>query len=482
MRFRIPLVVMLACSVAWLGCDEQTGVDSVQGPAPSFAPGGPTPDACDLKGLPLRDYFPKADLKYVTNLVRDLSDACAVGDQETAEVGALAKGFSILEEVEAADKAGATDYGAGGQIVAGVWAAMQYNGGVGVACTLCAEADVGEAVVAEALGLGAFGVRGGSDGYVASLGEYPDIWGIEPDGDAWVLPLDKALIYGVPLYLDEPGLGGETPLTFGYNWNVVAWWANPTVETEPLLVGTCATSTGANVPLVSHEPEEGDPTLLPFKSGTPGYCGTEGSLGSRLLNLASLAVPLWPQPLNATAMVGVSGSGKAREFSPFHQYDVAPYAAVTIEPLPDDGFVRDELCTDGPCTTVTWVTEQGSTIASRETLRFTTEANSSSWADVKICVKPVDAGGNPIQVLNPDNDKYEDIVYCTDYTDPQNPQPPEAVCDGRETLKNPCKGLAVTSFVSDKTGSHRICVNDVGGVGSSGLIFEQCTATFNIRP
>jgi len=108
MRFRVPLIVMLACSVAWMGCDEQAGPDSVQGPAPSFAPGGPTPDACDLKGLPVRDYFPKDEVKTVSDLVRDLSDACAVGDA-VSQAAALDKGFSILEAVEAADKAGATD-------------------------------------------------------------------------------------------------------------------------------------------------------------------------------------------------------------------------------------------------------------------------------------------------------------------------------------------------------------------------------------
>jgi hypothetical protein len=469
MRFRVPLFILLACCVAWLGCDEQTGVDSVQGPDPSFAAGGPTPDACDLKSLPVRDYFPKAELKYVTNLMRELSDACAVGDQVTPGVGALAKGFSLLEAVEAW-RADATDYGAGGEIVARVWAAMQYNGGLLVACPDCAQADVAELelVVADALEFGAFGVRGGNDGYVVSPGEYPDIWGIEPDGDVWVVPLGKALIYGVPLTFG--GLEGETSLTFGYDWNVLAWYEDANLN-QYLAVGTCVPSNGANLPLVSHEPPGGLATLLP-KGPAPSYCGSQQvTLGSRLLNLASLALPLWPQPLNASAMVGVSGSGKAREFSPFHQYDVAPYAAVTFTPNPpEDGTVNTDLCGGGTCTTVTWLTEGYSPIASNETLRFTTEANSSSWAGVKMCVTAVGPGTETCNYAK----------LGAEYAEPL-----DVTCDGRDGATVKCTGLAVTGFKSDKTGSHRICVSGGGGdgpSGSSGLSFDACTPTFNIRP
>jgi len=456
MRFRLPLLVLLAGSLVWLGCQEQVDPQSTVLTAPSFAPGGP-PEACDLKSLPFQDYFGKDQAKDLAVLVRDLSDACTDGRQDDA----LDFGFQILSAVDQA-LSSSSDFAAGSQIVQGVWNAIQYNGGSLVACDDCAHHDVDWTDVAEAMEYGAFGVRSSGSDPVVSQGEYPYIWGIEPDGTSWsgAGPVGWVLIYGSAL---GPGALEDPSLTTGFDWSVIPWYAVSTTTTPPLLVGTCVPSTGSNVALVSHEPTDGSPTLLP-RGPSPSFCAVRASLGSRVLQFASHAVPFWPEPLSASAMVGVSGSGKAREFSPFHQYDVAPYAVVTITPLPPDGTADEDVCGSAPCTTVTWTTEGGSAVASSETLRFTTEANSSSWAAVYMCIAPVhEDGGLGTEVCS-----LEPIV---------------ATCDGRESAAPRCVGLAVTEFRSDKTGSHRICVEGAGGGEASGLEFEAtCTPTFNIRP
>ncbi len=335
--------------------------------------------------------------------------------------------------------------------------------------------------VAEALESGAFGVRGGTDGHVASLGEYPDIWGIEPDGATWVLPLDKALIYGVPLAYGV--LPGEKPLTFGYDWNVVAWWLVPTRDTKPLLVGTCVPSTGANVPLVSHEPVGRGPTLLP-KGDPPTYCGPNVTLGSRLLHLASLAVPLWPQPLNATAMVGVSGSGKAREFSPFHHYEMSQFADAEIsqpaavtklgDPIcfetfsdPDTGDdTRDTSVEDPSCNfAFDWVTARGegtggNPTGSLETFVISAVDNNGAKTVISFTEPPLDGecrqGGEASQLI------------CE--------------CDGRAVEGAPCDRIELQGLTLSKTGVFSICVEDLGGTESSGLTIRACTEDFHIKP
>jgi len=461
MRVRIPLLVLLIGSLAWLGCDEQMAPESSPDVGPSFAGKGPAPEACDLKDLPLKDYFSKTGAQEVSALVKDLSSACAYGLGSDA----LNIGFNILTYVETQrpNVTGATGFAAGGQIVAGVWGAMNYN--LLATCTTCANFVIDWEDVADALQYGAFGVRSAGSAPVVSYGTYPYIWGMEPpDGYQWsaVVPAGKALIYGFPVGL---GALGDPSLTTGFDWSVVPWHAVTTTATTPLEVGTCVPSTGANVGLVSHEPPGGLPSLLP-RGDSPSYCTVQASLGDRMLQFASLAVPFWPAPLNASAFVGVSGSGKAREFSPFHQYDVAPYAKVTFTPVTaPDGTANLDVCGTSPCTTVTWKTEGGSSIASSETLRFTTEANSSSWAEVYLCVVP----------------KYKDGSYGAETSETCGIEPQLATCDGRDAV-NPCVGLAVTEFVSDKTGSHRICVSGAGGVEASGLAFDACTPTFNIRP
>lgn len=463
MRIKPPLLILLVGSLVWLGCEEQMAPETPQADVPSFAKGGP-PDECDLKGLPLGDYFSKVEAREVSALVKDLSAACVDGLQDDA----LSLGFQILTHVDLA-LSSTSDFDAGGKIVAGVWGAVQYNNGVGAACAECASQFVDWADVAEAMEFGAFGIRSSGSEAVVSTGEYPYIWGVEPsdngdDSDEWFeeVPLGWVLIYGSPITVPGALEGSDPALTTGFNWYVIAWWAAPTVDTDPLLVGTCVPSTGANVALVSHEPEGGSPSLLP-KGPSPSYCTVQASLGDWMVQFASQIVPFWPQPLNASAMVGTSGSGKAREFSPFHEYDVAPYATVTFTPLPPDGYANTELCADPWCTLVEWTTGGGSPIASEETLRFATEANSSSWAEVDLCVAPV----------------YADYSTGTEVC---GTTPMQATCDGRASATNPCVGLAVTSFVSDKTGSHRICVNDVEGGDASGLIFDACTPTFNMRP
>ena len=456
MRLRTPLLILLVGSVGWLACQEQTTPDSTVVTAPSLAVGAP-PGACDLKDLPLRDYFGKDQARDVAALSRYLSDACTDGRQDDA----LGLGLQVLQLVDDALSTG-SDFAAGGQIVQGVWNAVQFNGGSYVACADCAHHDVDPADVADAMQYGAFGVRSSGSEYVVSQGEYPDIWGIEPlNGASWaeVGPVDWVLIYGSDL---DSGALGDPSLTTGFDWTVLLWWAIPTTETPALLVGTCVPSSEAHLALISHEPTDGSPTFLP-SGGTPSFCTGQASLGTRMLEFASHAIPFWPQTLIAAAKTGEADGGAARNFSPFHEYNVAPYADVMFTPLPPDGFVNVDLCGSSPCTTVTWTTGAGSAVASSETLRFTTEANSSSWAAVYMCVAPAHEDGS----VGPGVCGVEPVV---------------ATCDGRESAAQRCVGLAVTEFVSDKTGSHRICVEGIGGLEASGLAFDACTPTFNMRP
>jgi hypothetical protein len=497
MRLTGTLTAFLAVVAAliWTGCDETSQLEQLQGPDPSFKQTtGAPPEDCDVKGLPVKDYFTNRDtIKSLTAELRDLSRACA--DGATTDVAGFARpdaygiGFSILKSVAANRPPAAADlavYAAGGLIVEGVWKAMRYNG---PACSDCADPVPYVDSTAAALALqpgGALDVRDASSGddpvYSMDVLAGTEGWGIEPPpGSSWVdvLPARVALVYGHPG--SDGGLTGEDELLGaegGYSWYVLPWYDAPDGTVAPLLVGTCAASTGGNAALISHLA-----SFLP-QGEPPSYCPlpVTASFRQRVTRLASLLVPFWPSHLNASLLVGASGSGKAREFSPFNGYDVAPVANYAIgvpEPVTHLGEDGGTICfdydgtdpdprQDGCAFFFDWTTEYGNPIATEERLLISAVDNNAAKTKLTFSPPP---NGRAVCILggDPGAEDYDtNEILCT--------------CDGRETAAAPCDRVELPDLTLSKTGVFEICVRGVGGPESSGLIIEGCTGDFHMKP
>ena len=509
MRLRGSLAAICAVTVmlVWSGCDETSQVEQLQGPS-SFAKSGPPPAQCDVKGLPVKDYFlDKATARNVSGLLRDLKAHCV---DENGQEQALRTGFLILRYVEtqrgkllAAGVNDKTVFEAGGKVVARVWVAMQYDPPEHKACPFCAaDVSVGWEDVARALQEYAFGVRGVSesgepdpndDRPVVSVGStLEETWGIElEDGKKWkdVLPANRALIYGYAIGL---GTLGEKPLSVGFDWHVVPWWPaglDPK-DVDPLLVGNCAPSSGANSALIAHEPIPESSYLLPA-GPSPSYCRPEqtNGWGQQATRLASLLVPIWPKELNASLMVGKSGSGKAREFSPFNGYDIPLYADTKITQPKIEDFAFDKstgwsvvlsfIGFDDPAnlafafdwTTPKWTDESGVDYGGNDTSSLEwllVSAVENNGATVKLAFSPklgCYAGG---MAETPASGYGQHQILCE--------------CDGRPGATNSCEQLELTGLKLNKSGVYRLCVGAEPGAESSSLIIEACTDNFHVKP
>jgi len=414
----------------------------------------------------VKGYFPKSDIKAATGLLRDLNSACVDGIQ----VDALEAGFAVFGLVEQERWSAETPEAllAGGQVVAGVWTAMQYNGGTGVACGTCAPVTVGAFDVADALAPGGvFGVVPGvpAKDYLFSQGDPTAVrWGIEPPG-AWgdALPLGNALVYGFPI--DGPGSGAA--LGNGFDFNIVPWHADPWEEAgDYLLVGTCADN-GAFNSMVAHHS-----SLLPVGPGQ-GYCLVDDpsvavSWGESAVQLASQVVPFWPQTLHASLFMGKSGTGKAREFSPFYDYDISPDARTEIsQPWGGPTPVGVTICFTSDCGNFTfeWDTEEDVDLATKETLLISAKDNNGAWVSFE---SGWDIGAIPNLECEPAERGAAAVITCT--------------CDAREGVTSPCTGVELSGLALNKPGGYRLCVESAGDAFGSGLYIEECTNSFHISP
>jgi hypothetical protein len=429
--------------------------------APLFA-GGPPPDACDVKGLPVRDYFADKDtIKKVSDLLRELADACVSLSASTESIG-----FDILSSVEVGRRIGGTTvYEAGGDIVAGVWGAMEY---VGFACDNCNTdgPTVEQAIAALGPG-GAFGVRTGGDTQpVFSMGD-PSIerWGVVPEGGDWsaVIPTGSILVYGSPVFAN-PLVMGDEPLGGGFDWKVTPWYTDPWEENLTyLLVGTCAEAN--QTALISHVRKISDTeeveALLP-QGPPPAYCSEPdpllaAGLFERVTKLAYAALPFWPQPLNAAFAAGVSGSGKAREFSPFYGYDTSPDAKVVIsEPPAEPTPVGQEIFSPFRAS---WTTQGDSPLATWETVVIYTRDNNGATVDFGSDFKSTSGAVCTLDARN--------RIKCE--------------CDAREGIQN-CVGIEIEDLTLNKPGGYELCIEGEPNDYSSGLNIYACTGTFHISP
>jgi hypothetical protein len=181
MRFRPARSVLLAAmALSWAACQDTAPQDTPLGFEPSLAARGPSDKACDIKGLPVRDYFlSRPDVNLVKDQLRDLTAACKDGSGDSA----LQIGFAILTGVESARDNGNTGSPSdGAQIVVGVWNVMNWGDGAFFSCGVnCTVPVLDVALIERSLGAdGGFGVRGPSGiSPVVSTGD--PVWGIEPD-------------------------------------------------------------------------------------------------------------------------------------------------------------------------------------------------------------------------------------------------------------------------------------------------------------
>ena len=482
MRFRGVAAALVAAAVVvvWTACDEAP-TEQTQIPEASFAKKAPPDPTCETKGLPVRDYFSRQNVKAALAGLRALTDDC----NDSNPVDAWVTGFDVLKMV-AVPGGDASD---GGEIVAGVLSVMvqtELRGkalGKELACSAC-DIVVWDAVafeqfeqsVTDALEKGVFVVRESTDTEeVLYLGD--PVWGIEPnDHKDWtLLPYSAAMVYGYPV---GAGNLGEDPLTAdGFDWSVVPWYSKVTNSTPALAVAACALPSGDNRALVSHHGEGGE-RLLPA-GRYPLYCEqflppAPEYWGQRLGRLASHIVPFWPQELNATLLAGKSGSGKPRELSPFYAYSVAPYADYFIN-TPDFDTRRGEpICFgefDGPGTlpeecafAFDWTTPKngelgGNEIASLETLLITARENNGATVELSF---------DQVSYCKAGEEK--DQILCE--------------CDNTELAVLACDRLELTGLKLNKPGGYQLCVTNVGVLGEdqSGLTIEGCTGDFHIKP
>ena len=505
MRLRGFLTAVLAIivMVVWSGCDEASQVEQLQGPGPSFAKSGPPPPECDLKRLPVTDYFTsRSQSREVTSLLRDLSAACVDGSTEDVNgfqrPVAYGIGFVILTKVEMARWLPPIDewesvFSAGGDIVAGVSKAMAFRG---PACSRCDDEPItAEAAKRSLWPGGGFGVRSnGSDAVFSMENGDGERWGIEPSG-SWgaALPADEALIYGYPRDVFDVflGFGNEKALPntgFGFDWNVWQWYASPTNSDVPLLVGSCAESE-TQVPLISHKS-----SLLPTGSG-PSYCFKddgfpvfpEFSLGESVTHFASMLLPFWPQDLNASLMVGKSGSGKAREFSPFYGYDIPFYAGVQMSRPEKSVWDFDKASGWSEILTFIGFDDSANPPA---TGAFALDWTTPTWSD-----SHGEYGGNEVasyEILLISAVENNGAKVVLDFAEPSpnygtcarggDGNQIRCECDGTKNAITPCDRLELTGLRLNKTGVYSLCVTTLQGPESSGLAIEQCTGEFHVKP
>lgn len=401
MRHRLSIA---ACWVALLvsaACYDNP-ISSSDSPA-SIQFAARSASQCDTRSAPVRDYFTlKADQQTIGELFRALSAACTDGNRAAA----LQNGFAILEIVEVAREAKNTGQpSAGAQVVAVAWNVMQP-----FVCPASLSNCYAPTLPAQGLSLenlasaldvqGAFGIRSSGDEPVISYGNASaslplPYWGVAPlAGSSWdqVLPDGRALIVGFPNYTASSGLNEQA---FGsavaYDWTVLPWYSPPD-ETKALSVTVCVTQGASNTQ--KHKVAHGGALL---EDAQDSWCDNftdplvAATLRSRFESLASVLVPLWPQRLEAM-ITGSSGSGKAREFSPFFAYDVELEGASAFITQPGTARVNGLICasTESPspganeCSTgirVQLNTKNGSPLfgAANVLLVMTAEDNNGSW-------------------------------------------------------------------------------------------------------
>ncbi len=476
MRFRpVRSVLLAAVALSWVACQDTVPQDSPLGLEPSFAARGPADKACDTKGLPVRDYFlSRADATLVKNQLRDLTAACKDGPGDTA----LQLGFAILSGVEnARDNGNVGAPSDGAQIVVDVWNVMTWGEGAFFACgEKCTIPVLDVALIERSLDAdGGFGVRGpAGNAPVISMGD--PVWGIEPDATCadsvcdWgeVLPDvyangdATALIFG---YLgDIPAGLADTPLPgteFGFDWSVAPWHAL-TTGINPLAIGVCSSAlTAGNQERVSH----GSSILQLARE--PSYCSAAfaASQSSRLLKLASAIVPMWPQPLYA-ALAGVSGSGKARDFSLFNGYEIAPVGVIQFLTQPGDALAYPTgerpragqyICALGSVPP----TDDGCGLDGGIRVALTTAAGSSLDANERVTLSINALDNNGSWTLYPDEPLGEKV-------------------------NSESAGLMYewTDLALDKPGRYLLCVSGMDGAeNTTGLEFpETCSEAFHIYP
>ncbi len=475
MRFRpVRSVLLVAVALSWAACQDTAPQDSPLGLEPSLAAKGPPDKACDAKGLPVRDYLlSRADATLVKEQLRDLTAACTDGLGDSV----LEIGFAILTGVENAREngnAGAPSDGA--EIVVGVWNVMSSSGGAFFVCHpvgACTIPVLDVDQITRALGAdGGFGVRGSSRiDPVVSKGD--PVWGIEPDATCdpggnsictWgeVLPNvyiegdPTALIFGYVGIETTLILGNETPLPgtdYGFDWSVAPWHANTTTIVNPLAVGVCSEPlTAGNQKRISH-----GSSILQLAS-PPSYCPPPPS---GLLKLASAIVPMWPRPLYA-ALAGVSGSGKARDFSLFNGYGIPPDGVIHFLTQPGDA---NAYTSEGPVA--------GDYICNRED---PVSDGSSCHDGIRVRLSTL-AGSQLIGhevtlVLTPKDNNGSWILSGKDLGT-------KVITVSADSLVYEWNDLAL-----DKPGGYRLCVSSVdGGDNTTGLDFpETCSEAFHIYP
>jgi hypothetical protein len=303
-------------------------------------------------------------------------------------------------------------------------------------------------------------------------------WGVEPEGGVWtsVIPASSILVYGSPL--DDPMfLEGDESIGGGFDWAASPWYEDPwnadLNDTAYLLVGSCAVP--SQTALISHvrkdDQNENLEALLPRGSG-PSYCFYEDPLLAagfleRAVRLASAVIPLWPQPLSAALAVGVSGSGKAREFSPFYGYDTSPDASVTVsEPYGGPSPVGETICFNPPdCSPFTagWTTAGGSPLATWETVVIYTKDNNGATVDFGEIKPPEGGWAGWAECANDGRNR----IRCE--------------CDAREGIQN-CAGIQLGDLTLNKPGVYQICVEGLYNDYGSGLNIYRCTGEFHISP
>lgn len=480
----VTKVLLSVVALSWLGCNDGTDQSVFPGFEPQLAVVELSKSDCDIKNVPIRDYFlDREDLGVVRTQLRDLSTACEDG----LGANVIQTGFDILSLVEASrDNGTAGAPGAGAQIVVGVWGVMSAGGGIFFACHPDGPAAIADCTIPTldaneiemALGSeGGFGVRGpiGSDPVVSSGSP---TWGIEPDATcegsvcSWgeVLPtvydgISTALIYGFPG--TTSGSLSETPLPgaeLGFDWTPAPWFAD-TEGIHPLAVGVCLDAqTAGNQERVAHG------SVILQRARSASYCsdtlaGTESSF---LEKLAMLAMPLWPRPLIAS-LLQEGGPGKARDFSLFHGYEIPPEGAIHFLTQPGDAFAyTSEPPTDGQyiCDrNYTGATPDGCPVGSGIQVQLTTLAGSALDANetVRLSIVAMDNNGS------------------------WNFYPADPIASKLITAGS---GLVYewTDLALDKPGRYLLCATNVAEDGSilepntAGLIFPQvCAEPFHIK-
>jgi len=270
----------------------------------------------------------------------------------------------------------------------------------------------------------------------------------------------SALIFG---YIgDIPAGLADTPLPgteFGFDWSVAPWHANTTAIVNPLAVGVCSEPlTAGNQKRISH-----GSSILQLAS-PPSYCPPPPS-PSGLLKLASAIVPMWPQPLYA-ALAGVSGSGKARDFSLFNGYGIPPEGVIHFLTQPGDALAFYPPARPGAGQYICALgsqeeqTADGCLEGEGIRVKLTTFAGSSLDANERVTLTIMALDNNGSWTLYP------------------------SVPEGMK-VDGASEGLVYefTDLALDKPGRYLLCVSSVDGQeNTTGLEFpETCSEAFHIN-